>query len=312
MNIVMENNYFFGFVILNYNGKADTIRCVESLERVLKGGDYKIILVDNGSEDDSYSSFLDVYGENDRIVLLKNSENLGFSKGMNVGFKYAKEILKCDFISLINNDVEMLSTDFMNVCEADYSRYKFAVLGPQIIPNDANSKRINPLYSDMRSPKEEYVYLRSGRMHREIKYWCAVMGLYSLYMYLKKIKDKLNVDKFRIDQEVSIQNVNEVIEGVALHGSFLTFSPEYIQKYEGLEEVTFLYGEEWLLYNRCSFNGLKMIFDPSIKIIHYEHLTLKKRRTESEYYVQNERFYRDSRKKIIAYIKKVYGTELET
>ena len=32
----------------------------------------------------------------------------------------------------------------------------------------------------------------------------------------------------------------------ALHGSYLVLGPAFVEKFEGLEQVTFLYGEEWL------------------------------------------------------------------
>ena len=62
----------------------------------------------------------------------------------------------------------------------------------------------------------------------------------------------------------------EPLNNVELHGSFLVFSPIYIEWFDGLDERTFLYCEEEFLFARCYFNKLKTRFNPQIQIIHNE------------------------------------------
>lgn len=300
------NKNRFGFVILNYNGKEDTINCVESLEHACNGKNYRIILVDNGSLDGSYECFQEKYSRNDKVVLLKNVENFGFSKGMNVGFRYAKYELNCNYICLLNNDIKLLTSNFIDICLEDYYRYSFAVLGPKIHTKDPNSPNTNPQYQEMRNPQMEYSHLNMVNYKRKIKCLCIELGLFWVFKLVGRAKRKICSifsDNKRLILHDDILNNYEVKENVALHGSFLTFSPKYIHKFDGLEEVTFAYGEEWLLYNRCLRYNLKMMYEPRIEIFHLEHATLKRNSSEKEYFLKREELQRESRKRIMEYIK---------
>jgi GT2 family glycosyltransferase len=87
-------------VILNWNQPAMTLRCVESARR--QGyGLVRIIVVDNGSTLANVELLEE--GLNSDVTLIKNTRNLGFADGMNVGIKHA---LRHDFefIWLLNND----------------------------------------------------------------------------------------------------------------------------------------------------------------------------------------------------------------
>lgn len=86
-------------IILNWNGKEDTIECLKSLSMICYPN-YEVVLVDNGSTDDSVSCFKKVFPQ---IKLIETGANLGFAGGNNVGIKYALET-STDFILLLNND----------------------------------------------------------------------------------------------------------------------------------------------------------------------------------------------------------------
>jgi len=89
-------------VLVNYNGADDTIDCVRSLKN-LKFTDYRIIVVDNKSTDQSVKK-LSMLSSDGSIVLLKAEENNGFSAGNNIGIHYALDTLRADYIWLLNND----------------------------------------------------------------------------------------------------------------------------------------------------------------------------------------------------------------
>jgi len=84
-------------IVLNYNGRHLLEECLESrLSRTYPA--FEIIVVDNGSADDSLP-FLEGR-HHARITLIKNSKNLGFAEGDNVGIAVAKG----EYIALLNND----------------------------------------------------------------------------------------------------------------------------------------------------------------------------------------------------------------
>ncbi len=86
-------------VILNWNGWQDTIECVESCLN-LNYSNYKIVIVDNGSTDNSLTILLAKFPQLD---LLQSGGNLGFSGGNNVGIRHALAN-GADYIWLLNND----------------------------------------------------------------------------------------------------------------------------------------------------------------------------------------------------------------
>jgi GT2 family glycosyltransferase len=86
-------------IILNWNGINDTLECLESV-RQIQYDNFSIVVVDNGSEDDSCLQIRNNYPE---VKLIENRANLGFAEGNNVGIRYALD-QGADFVFLLNND----------------------------------------------------------------------------------------------------------------------------------------------------------------------------------------------------------------
>ena len=72
-----------GCVILNWNGWRDTVACLDAL-RAIKYSRMLIVVVDNGSTDDSVSR---IQAGHPAVSLLQTGKNLGFSGGNNVGIR---------------------------------------------------------------------------------------------------------------------------------------------------------------------------------------------------------------------------------
>jgi GT2 family glycosyltransferase len=88
-------------VVLNWNGADYTLECLAAL-RTCTYPTLNVIVIDNGSTDDSVSRIKVAYPE---ILLLHNQKNLGFAGGNNVGIRYALE-RGADYIWLLNNDTK--------------------------------------------------------------------------------------------------------------------------------------------------------------------------------------------------------------
>ncbi len=127
-------------VLINYNGEDDTLECIESLEKV-SYTNYEIIVVDNASES------VEKLEKKDNIKLIKNSENLGFAEGNNIGMDIALKELKSDYVLLLNNDTTVKS-DFLDKLVNFAEKYSdIGVVSPQINkyskPNEINEKNIS-------------------------------------------------------------------------------------------------------------------------------------------------------------------------
>lgn len=244
------------FLILNYNSISELKECVESIQRY--GQDYFIVVVDNGSEASEVGQLVKYCGEREDIYLIKSAENLGFARGNNLGFRYIRQNIRCNYIAMINSDTLLISSGFCEQLDSAYAKYRFAVLGPDILPS-----RANPIINEL-DHKEKVL-----RAIRETELLIKVMGIPGVnfgYLGFNKMKNKVYAP--------NRENLQKPIEGCVLHGCFLVFSELYTRN--GLCDETFLYGEEDILAKDCRDNELKMLFYPNIKIIHNESKATKR------------------------------------
>jgi len=86
-------------IVLNWNGWADTIECLDTLKKC-RYPRLTIIVVDNGSTDDSVAR---IKAARPDILILESGNNLGFSGGNNIGIRHALDN-GADYFWLLNND----------------------------------------------------------------------------------------------------------------------------------------------------------------------------------------------------------------
>ncbi len=109
-------------VLLNWNGERDTIECIESLSEINSIA-FRLIVVDNNSRLESFElireslsrKFVDLHvvdsvkddeahSYHKSALLIRNSQNLGFAGGMNVGIRMALSDPAVRYVWLLNND----------------------------------------------------------------------------------------------------------------------------------------------------------------------------------------------------------------
>ncbi|MBU5592488.1 glycosyltransferase family 2 protein [Clostridium sp. MSJ-4] len=114
-------------ILVNYNGCKDTLDCIDSL-RFLNYENYKVIIVDNASTDDSYEVLKANVKED--IILIKSEKNLGFAGGNNIGIDYAlKE--GAEGVLLLNNDT-LVEPDFLSKMVENLKEEKVGLVAPKI------------------------------------------------------------------------------------------------------------------------------------------------------------------------------------
>ena len=250
------------FVILHYKTHEDTIQCVESIVDKIDTDDYKIVIVDNASNNGSNEELVQHYRMHDRITIIQNNSNLGMARGLNVGIRYALEHLNPRFIAAINNDTCLLDSDFYKVLNRKFEQYHFAVLGPMIITRDGYCN-VNPIRNTVRGRDE---IKKSIARYQKLIRLCN-LNLIGLYKFLSSIKKKKAIDKTcHLEDRLDFK----------LHGSFWVFSSTYFEYFDGLDDSTFLYGEEDILYLHIIKNGLHTLYTPDIKIFHKEDSSTNK------------------------------------
>jgi GT2 family glycosyltransferase len=96
---VPASDSMLAVVVLNWNGREDTVTCVQAL---LAHGpeNQRIIVVDNGSSDNSVEAIRTLASE---VIVLELTDNTGFSRGNNEGIQAALR-MGAKIIGILNND----------------------------------------------------------------------------------------------------------------------------------------------------------------------------------------------------------------
>lgn len=268
------------FLILHYKNIIETNECINSILKNIKYSNYNIVVVDNGSKNGTGEELEKKYKDYNNINIIINQENLGFANGNNVGFKYCKEKLKPDFIVMINSDTIITQEDFCDKIVRKYEEYKFDVCGIDILlPNGQHSNPIIPSVNNTNDIKREIK--KNKILIKECKYNLDIVN-----SIINRIKTKHKRE--RINKNTSKDILSNDIQ---LHGAAIIFSKDYIKEYDGLYGGTFLYFEEVALRYICIRDNLKILYTPSIKILHKESkstkMILKNRKKRHMFYYEN-------------------------
>jgi GT2 family glycosyltransferase len=219
-------------ILLNWNNAHFTGPCIRSLQK----SDYtnmQILVVDNGSKDGSpellQSDFPDA-------TLIRNSQNLGFAAGNNVGI-LAAMAAGAKYVLILNNDTEVdpgLIRELVSACEADdsigISTAKMYFMEPPNIIWYAGST----------------VNLWTGTF-RHVGYG-----------------------------EVDNGQFDSVTEPGFATGCCFLIRADLLKKLGGFEERFFIYAEDLDLSVRCRKAGYRIVLNPRAKLWHKESGTMAK------------------------------------
>ena len=114
-------------VVLNWNGKSDTVECLTNLQSV-SYPNRKIVVVDNGSTDGSEEAIKAAFSD---VTFIQTGENLGYAEGNNVGIRHAMEC-GADFIFILNNDTITDANVVTALVAQAEKNPNAAILGPKI------------------------------------------------------------------------------------------------------------------------------------------------------------------------------------
>lgn len=112
-------------IILQYNHSDLTLKCLKSLAETDAGLEYRLIIVDNGSEQKHVLAVQDNDYHGGKMVLLDC--NLGFAAGMNVGMRLSK----ADYVVLLNNDITFTPLWLRYLIAAYKCAANIAIVGAQ-------------------------------------------------------------------------------------------------------------------------------------------------------------------------------------
>ena len=116
-------------IIINWKKNDFTLNCIDS---VLKSSykNFKIILIDNESQ----NNFPDEINKSEKIQIIKNENNEGFSKANNQGIKYSIKN-GFDYVLLLNNDT-LIKNDLIDSLIQQSSNLNQKIIQPLILNYD--------------------------------------------------------------------------------------------------------------------------------------------------------------------------------
>lgn len=219
-------------IIVNYNTLELTKNTIESVFEKTEGLKYEIILVDNASVDGSVEFFENNY--KNKIIFIKNNENLGFGRANNKGI----ELAKGKYIFLLNSDTVLINNAIKILFDYMESHVECGVCGGNLY--DINN---NPTHS-----------------------FCSkLINIYSEFDFIKNIIFKTFYKK-RID----FNYLNQNIEVGYITGADMFIRKEVLDKVGNFDPDFFMYFEEVELTSRIKLSRKKIISVPEAKIIHLE------------------------------------------
>ncbi|RMG66656.1 MAG: glycosyltransferase family 2 protein, partial [Bacteroidetes bacterium] len=230
-------------IIVNYNVRHFLEQCLLSVERALEAVNGEIIVVDNASRDDSVAMVRARFGE--RVRLLANADNPGFSRANNQGIALARgrHILLLNPDTLVAPDTFRICLDFMD------AHPEAGALGVQMIDGHGHflpeSKRALP------TPAVSFY---------------KIFGLASLFPRSHRF-GQYHLSYLDKDQDHEIE---------ILSGAFMWLRKETLDKIGLLDETFFMYGEDIDLSYRVLLGGYKNYYLARTRILHYKGESTKK------------------------------------
>ena len=254
------------FEILHYLAYDSTVMSVEYIKKNIDTDDYRIVIVDNLSPDGSGARLKDKYKSDDKVTVISNSSNEGFTRGNNYGIKFIKEHYKYEFMVVMNNDVMLIETALVYKLRQYMLRDDFAVAGPNVV--DRFGSVSNPVAYEL--PSDKLISERIAGPEKLVKY--DRYGLMRVY-------DTLASTSFRIQRffrgESKKKYIFDECKDVVLHGCFWIFSRRFFEKYPMLADKKYMYGEEETLQLCIEMGELTSIYMPDVTVLHLHQSSSK-------------------------------------
>lgn len=120
-----------GIIIVNWNQAPLTLQTIASVKKISHHTfNYQIFLIDNGSNDQSFTIFKKKYSPDSQVTLIKSNSNTGFSGGNNLGIVQALKH-NCSHLLLLNNDV-IVHKDFLTNLLPVLNQPQIELVSPKI------------------------------------------------------------------------------------------------------------------------------------------------------------------------------------
>ncbi|MDP4127675.1 MAG: glycosyltransferase family 2 protein [Bacillota bacterium] len=120
-------------IIIPFKDKAVFLeRAVSSVLEKTDYKNYRLVLVDNGSKEKSTMEYLEEVTKNDRVLILKYDKPFNYSAINN----YAVSKSRADYILLLNNDTEVITSEWLTAMLEQAQRPEVGAVGAKLLYPD--------------------------------------------------------------------------------------------------------------------------------------------------------------------------------
>ncbi|MNI15601.1 N-acetylglucosaminyl-diphospho-decaprenol L-rhamnosyltransferase [compost metagenome] len=230
-------------IVLNYNTCRLTMDCLRSVYDSESNFVYEIILIDNNSRDDSVER---ISREFPGVMLIANSENVGYARANNQGMEVAsgRYVLLLNSDTVVRKDTLQIMISFMD------SRPDLGASGCKVI-------------------------LPDGSLDKACKrgFPTPSASFYYAFGFSKLFPDRPRFNGYQLgyldpDQDYPVD---------CLVGAFMLLRRETIDQVGGLDEDFFMYGEDLDWCFRIKEAGWGIYYYPQTSIVHLKGGSARRR-----------------------------------
>lgn len=219
--------------ICSWNTRDDLALCLKSLEEAKSEANFEVIVVENNSEDDSAQM---VETDFPWVKLLKQSQNLGFTRGHNLALGHAMG----NVLALLNSDTIVHKGAISEVLRFMKATPDAGIVGPKLLNTDGSLQM-----SCRRFPKPMAAAFRNtflGRIFPNNRYTAEYL------------------------MEDSDHQSTRTVDWVS--GAAMFISTRLYNEIGGLDDDFFMFSEDVDYCRRCWNAGFKVYYLPSAEITH--------------------------------------------
>lgn len=247
-----------GFAVTNYNNSKLTIQLIDSIRKTCSNHSIHIVVVDNDSSLQEKEILKEIDVDDIEVTLIFSEANEGYFSGLNVGINILNKLeKKPDLMIIGNNDLVFDSSFFESISKLSDIIDEFPVICPDLLTLDGVHQ--NPHVTNPITKLRLFIW----RL-----YYCNYV-LSRVIWYLSQFFKRFSARK-------DFHGYSKPGPILAGYGACYILTPLFFVHYQQLWSPSFLMGEEFFLAKQIEQAGMRIYYEPKLRVYHHDHATISK------------------------------------
>lgn len=245
-------------VAVNYNAAHETIEFVHTLSELEKINQVRVVIVENSNQNSRDTKLkLNLLRILPELDFIETTENLNYFGSVNHAIdQLALNIISFDFFIISNVDILIKDSTFLTKLFS-FNNPEVGIIAPTVFSIAQNTDQ-NP-YKRLQFKKNYFYYYRFVYHH----------------IFFTRMHEAL-ADILRPYKKNNIASPSNSEFIYAPHGAFIIFLKAYFTAGCTIDYGKLLFCEEIFVSEQCSKKGLKVFYEPALKVLHSEHIATGK------------------------------------